>query len=69
MTKTVLVVDDDPTQRRLIQGVLEREGVWIGIGLACAILAVVIVWGVMLALLWSALFVLGNLFGITLPFG
>jgi DNA-binding NtrC family response regulator len=26
MTKTVLVVDDDPTQRRLIQSVLEREG-------------------------------------------
>ncbi|HEX4180622.1 MAG TPA: sigma-54 dependent transcriptional regulator [Caulobacteraceae bacterium] len=26
MTKTVLVVDDDPTQRRLIQAVLEREG-------------------------------------------
>ena len=26
MTKTVLVVDDDPTQRRLIQGVLERDG-------------------------------------------
>ena len=26
MTKTVLVVDDDPTQRRLIQGALEREG-------------------------------------------
>jgi DNA-binding NtrC family response regulator len=26
MNKTVLVVDDDPTQRRLIQGVLEREG-------------------------------------------
>jgi len=25
MTKTVLVVDDDPTQRRLIQGLLERE--------------------------------------------
>jgi DNA-binding NtrC family response regulator len=25
MNKTVLVVDDDPTQRRLIQGVLERE--------------------------------------------
>ncbi len=26
MTKTVLVVDDDPTQRRLIQAVLERQG-------------------------------------------
>ena len=26
MTKTVLVVDDDPTQRRLIQSVLERDG-------------------------------------------
>jgi DNA-binding NtrC family response regulator len=26
MSKTVLVVDDDPTQRRLIQSVLEREG-------------------------------------------
>ena len=26
MTTTVLVVDDDPTQRRLIQAVLEREG-------------------------------------------
>jgi DNA-binding NtrC family response regulator len=26
MTKTVFVVDDDPTQRRLVQGVLEREG-------------------------------------------
>jgi len=26
MTKMVLVVDDDPTQRRLIQAVLEREG-------------------------------------------
>ncbi|MGH7012250.1 MAG: response regulator, partial [Caulobacteraceae bacterium] len=26
MNKTVLVVDDDPTQRRLIRAVLEREG-------------------------------------------
>src|SRR5438128_2557844 len=26
MSKTVLVVDDDPTQRRLIQSVLERDG-------------------------------------------
>jgi hypothetical protein len=36
---------------------------------ACAIAAVVIVWGVMWALLWGALFVLSNLFGLTLPFG
>ena len=53
----------------LALGVLERDGVWIGIGIACAIAAVVIVWGVMLALLWGALFVLGNLLGITLPSG
>ena len=26
MAKTILVVDDDPTQRRLIQAVLERDG-------------------------------------------
>src|SRR5215469_10226907 len=26
MSKTVLVVDDDPTQRRLIQAVLDRDG-------------------------------------------
>jgi len=26
MSKTIIVVDDDPTQRRLIQAVLEREG-------------------------------------------
>ena len=26
MAKTVLIVDDDPTQRRLMQAVLEREG-------------------------------------------
>ena len=52
----------------LALGVLERDGVWIGIGVACAIAAVAIVWGVMLALLWGALFVLGNLLGITLAF-
>lgn len=53
----------------LALGVLERDGVWIGIGLACAVTAVVIVWGVMLALLWGAVYVLSNLLGITLPFG
>lgn len=26
MAKTILIADDDPTQRRLIQAVLEREG-------------------------------------------
>jgi len=26
MSKTILVVDDDPTQRRLIKAILEREG-------------------------------------------
>jgi hypothetical protein len=50
-------------------GILERDGVWIAIGVALAIVAVIIVWGVVLALLWSALFVLSNLFGIALPFG
>lgn len=53
----------------LALGVLERDGLWIGIGIACTIAAVVVVWGVALALFWSALFVLGNVFGITLPFG
>jgi hypothetical protein len=53
----------------LALGVLERDGLWIGIGIACAVGAVVIVWGVVLALLWSALFVLGSVFGITLAFG
>ena len=26
MAKTILIVDDDPTQRRLLQAVVEREG-------------------------------------------
>lgn len=49
-------------------GVLERDGLWIGFGLAFALAAVLIVWGVVLALLWSALFVMSSLFGVTLPF-
>jgi hypothetical protein len=52
----------------LALGVLERDGVWVTIGVLCAIVAVLIVWGVVLALLWSALFVLSNVFGLTVPF-
>ena len=26
MARTVLIVDDDPTQRRLLQGAVERQG-------------------------------------------
>lgn len=44
-------------------GVLERDGVWVLIGLATAIVSVIIVWGVMWALLFAALFVLSNLLG------
>ena len=52
----------------LALGVLERDGVWIILGTLCAIVAVIIVWGVMLALLWSAMFVVSNVFGWSLPF-
>ncbi|ODT65092.1 MAG: hypothetical protein ABS75_32980 [Pelagibacterium sp. SCN 63-23] len=52
----------------LALGVLERDGYWVVVGTICAIAAVLIVWGVVLALLWSALFVLSNLFGLALPF-
>ncbi|MFD2649591.1 exopolysaccharide biosynthesis protein [Devosia albogilva] len=52
----------------LALGVLERDGVWIIIGMILAVVAVVIVWGVVLALAWSALFVLSNVFGWQLPF-
>jgi hypothetical protein len=48
----------------LALGVLERDGLWISIGLVLAVLAVVIVWGVLLALLWSAIFVISNVFGV-----
>ncbi|QQR40661.1 exopolysaccharide biosynthesis protein [Devosia rhizoryzae] len=52
----------------LAMGVLERDGFWVTIGIVCSIVAVLIVWGVVLALLWSALFVISNVFGLTLPF-
>ncbi len=44
-------------------GLLERDGVWILIGLVTAVASVVIVWGVMWALIFGALFVLQNFFG------
>lgn len=44
-------------------GVLERDGVWILIGLATGIVSVVVVWGVLWAMLFAALFLIGNLFG------
>jgi hypothetical protein len=48
----------------LALGILERDGVWISFGVVCAIVAVAIVWGVMLAMLWAALFIIGHLFGL-----
>lgn len=45
-------------------GLLERDGVWVLIGLATAVLSVVIVWGVFWALFFGALYVLSNWFGI-----
>lgn len=44
-------------------GLLERDGVWILIGLAVAIASVVIVWGVFWAILFGSIFVLTNWFG------
>lgn len=44
-------------------GLLERDGVWVLIGLATAILSLVVVWGVLWALVFGALFVMSNLLG------
>lgn len=44
-------------------GLLERDGVWILIGLATAVFSVVVVWGVLLALVFAALFVVRNVLG------
>jgi hypothetical protein len=51
----------------LALGVLERDGLWIIVGAILSVAAVVIVWGVVLALVWSALFVLSNVLGWQLP--
>ena len=45
-------------------GLLERDGLWILVGLATAVLSVIVVWGVAWAMLFAALFVLSNFFGI-----
>lgn len=45
-------------------GVLERDGVWILIGIATAIISLVVIWGVMWALIFGAFYVLGRFFGI-----
>lgn len=45
-------------------GILERDGVWVIIGAVTAILSLVVVWGVMWALIFGALYVLSTFFGI-----
>ena len=49
-------------------GLLERDGVWIVLGLlvAVAVASVVIVWGVFWAIIFGSLYVLSNWFGIQL---
>ena len=45
-------------------GLLERDGVWILIGLVVGVASIVIVWGVFWALIFGALYVLSNWFGL-----
>ena len=45
-------------------GVLERDGIWILIGIAVAAASMVIVWGVFWALVFGGLYVLSKFFGI-----
>jgi hypothetical protein len=44
-------------------GLLERDGVWIGIGIVTGIVSVVVVWGVVWAMVAAAFFVMQNFFG------
>lgn len=46
----------------LALGILERDGVWVLAGLFTAIVSVAVVWGVLHALIRSALFILANAF-------
>ncbi|MGU3494361.1 exopolysaccharide biosynthesis protein [Xanthobacteraceae bacterium A53D] len=43
-------------------GLLERDGVWTVLGLITAVLSIVVVWGVMFALVKSALYIIANAF-------
>jgi hypothetical protein len=45
-------------------GILERDGLWILIGLIAAVLSVVVVWGVFWALIFAGIFLLSNFFGV-----
>lgn len=45
-------------------GLLERDGVWIVIGMVTGIVSVVVVWGVLWAMLFAAFYLLRTLFGI-----
>ena len=47
-------------------GLLERDGVWILLGLLVAVISVVIVWGVFWAIIFGSLYVLSNWFGMQL---
>lgn len=44
-------------------GMLERDGLWIGIGIALGVLSLVIVWGVVWAMIAAAAFLLHEAFG------
>lgn len=47
-------------------GLLERDGVWIAIGLVVGVLSVAIVWGVVWGLAFATLYLLSTFFGLTL---
>ena len=45
-------------------GLLERDGVWIVIGMVTGIVSVIVVWGVLWAMVFAAFYLLRTLFGI-----
>jgi hypothetical protein len=46
----------------LALGVLERDGVWIAIGLSASVVAGAVVWGVLWAMVKAVVLILGNFF-------